>query len=50
MAEVSQKAGSYWQFLGHNVGKRLYLNPDEALYLMEVVSILKNVTETDEHV
>lgn len=40
LAEVMKKAGGHWQFLGHNVGKHLFLKPEEALYLMEVVSIL----------
>ncbi|XP_041978027.1 uncharacterized protein LOC121732269 [Aricia agestis] len=36
LAEVTQKVGGHWQFLGHNVGNQLYLYPEEALYLMEV--------------
>ncbi|XP_049868877.1 uncharacterized protein LOC126368776 [Pectinophora gossypiella] len=36
LAEVMQKAGGHWQYLGHNVGKQLYLKPEEALFLMEV--------------
>ncbi|XP_050345872.1 uncharacterized protein LOC126770502 [Nymphalis io] len=36
LAEVTQKVGSYWQYLGHNKGKLLYLKPEEALFLMEI--------------
>ncbi|CAH3906903.1 unnamed protein product [Pieris brassicae] len=36
LAEVTQKVGGYWQFLGHNVGPILYLKPEEALFLMEI--------------
>ncbi|KAJ8729937.1 hypothetical protein PYW07_016975 [Mythimna separata] len=40
LAEVTQKAGGHWQYLGHNVGKTLYLRPEEALFLMEVNCLL----------
>ncbi|KAJ8728317.1 hypothetical protein PYW08_016702 [Mythimna loreyi] len=40
LAEVTQKAGGHWQYLGHNVGKKLYLRPEEALFLMEVNCLL----------
>nr|XP_021184262.2 uncharacterized protein LOC110372068 [Helicoverpa armigera] len=40
LAEVTQKVGGYWQYLGHNVGKTLYLQPEEALFLMEVNCLL----------
>ncbi|XP_026487188.1 uncharacterized protein LOC113394187 [Vanessa tameamea] len=36
LAEVTQKVGSYWQYLGHNKGKQLFLKPEEALFLMEI--------------
>ncbi|XP_013199249.2 probable serine/threonine-protein kinase DDB_G0286465 isoform X1 [Amyelois transitella] len=36
LAEVTKQTGGYWQYLGHHSGKVLYLNPEEALYLMEV--------------
>ncbi|CAH2106163.1 unnamed protein product [Euphydryas editha] len=36
LAEITQKVGSYWQYLGHNKGKQLYLRPEEALFLMEI--------------
>ncbi|XP_022120238.2 uncharacterized protein LOC110996732 [Pieris rapae] len=36
LAEVTQKVGGYWQYLGHNVGPTLYLKPEEALFLMEI--------------
>ncbi|XP_046959808.1 uncharacterized protein LOC124529915 [Vanessa cardui] len=36
LAEVTQKVGSYWQYLGHNKGKQLFLRPEEALFLMEI--------------
>ena len=39
MAEVTQKVGGYWQYLGQNKGKDLFLNPEEALFLMEIVNI-----------
>ncbi|CAH0701076.1 unnamed protein product [Spodoptera exigua] len=35
LAEVTQKSGGHWQYLGHNVGKMLFLNPEETLFLME---------------
>ncbi|CAH1645367.1 unnamed protein product [Spodoptera littoralis] len=35
LAEVTQKSGGHWQYLGHNVGKTLFLNPEETLFLME---------------
>ncbi|VVC88991.1 unnamed protein product, partial [Leptidea sinapis] len=35
LAEVIHKVGGHWQYLGHNVGKKLYLEPEEILYLME---------------
>lgn len=37
LAEVTQKTGGHWQFMGHNVGKQLFLYPEEALFLMEIV-------------
>ncbi|XP_072931796.1 uncharacterized protein Tsen54 [Epargyreus clarus] len=40
LAEVTQKVGGYWQYIGHNVGKQLFLNPEEALFLMEVNCLL----------
>ncbi|XP_026729157.1 uncharacterized protein LOC113494853 isoform X2 [Trichoplusia ni] len=40
LAEVTQKVGGHWQYLGHNVGKTLYLRPEEALFLIEVNSLL----------
>ncbi|CAH2234819.1 jg13230 [Pararge aegeria aegeria] len=39
LAEVTQNVGSYWQYLGHNVGKTLYLKPEEALFLLETGSL-----------
>ncbi|XP_075973808.1 tRNA splicing endonuclease subunit 54 [Anticarsia gemmatalis] len=39
-AQVTQKAGGYWQYFGYNVGKTLYLMPEEALFLMEVNCLL----------
>ncbi|XP_063361774.1 uncharacterized protein LOC134650770 [Cydia amplana] len=36
LAEVTKNAGGHWQYVGHNIGKQLYLYPEEALYLMEV--------------
>ncbi|XP_053608054.1 uncharacterized protein Tsen54 [Plodia interpunctella] len=36
LAEVTNQVGGYWQYLGHHSNKALYLNPEEALYLMEV--------------
>ncbi|XP_037293703.1 uncharacterized protein LOC115454951 [Manduca sexta] len=36
LAEVTKQTGSYWQFFGHNAGKKLYLRSEEALFLMEV--------------
>ncbi|XP_023944638.2 uncharacterized protein LOC112050578 [Bicyclus anynana] len=36
LAEVTQKVGSCWQYFGHNVGKKLYLKPEEALFLLEI--------------
>ncbi|CAG4990657.1 unnamed protein product [Colias eurytheme] len=40
LAEVTQKCGGYWQYLGHNVGRILYLRPEEALLLMELNCLL----------
>ncbi|XP_013169481.1 PREDICTED: uncharacterized protein LOC106119141 [Papilio xuthus] len=40
LAAVIQKSGGHWQFMGHNVGKQLYLYPEEALFLMEINSLL----------
>ncbi|CAK1596418.1 unnamed protein product [Parnassius mnemosyne] len=40
LAEVTQKSGGHWQFMGHNVGKKLFLFPEEALFLMEVNCLL----------
>lgn len=40
LAEVTQKSGGHWQYLGHNVGKTLFLNPEETLFLMETVSFM----------
>ncbi|XP_013143668.1 PREDICTED: uncharacterized protein LOC106107376 isoform X2 [Papilio polytes] len=40
LAEVVQKSGGHWQFMGHNVGKTLYLYPEEALFLIEINSLL----------
>ncbi|XP_038211878.1 uncharacterized protein LOC119832287 [Zerene cesonia] len=40
LAEVTQKCGGYWQYLGHNVGRILYLKPEEALLLMELNCLL----------
>ncbi|XP_045448705.1 uncharacterized protein LOC123657174 [Melitaea cinxia] len=40
LAEITQKVGNYWQYLGHNKGKQLYLKPEEALFLMEVNCLL----------
>ncbi|XP_063534234.1 uncharacterized protein LOC134744380 [Cydia strobilella] len=36
LAEVTKNAGGHWQYVGHNIGRQLYLYPEEALYLMEV--------------
>lgn len=36
LAEVKKNAGGHWQYVGHNIGRQLYLYPEEALYLMEV--------------
>ncbi|KAJ2946229.1 hypothetical protein O0L34_g5164 [Tuta absoluta] len=36
LAEVLKKVGGHWQYIGHNVGKTIYLHPEEALFLMEV--------------
>ncbi|VVC88988.1 unnamed protein product [Leptidea sinapis] len=35
LAEVIHKVGGHWQYLGHYVEKKLYLEPEEILYLME---------------
>ncbi|KAG7302930.1 hypothetical protein JYU34_012923 [Plutella xylostella] len=35
LAEVTQQVGGYWSHLGHHDRNQLYLNPEEALYLME---------------
>ncbi|XP_004932547.1 uncharacterized protein LOC101735977 isoform X2 [Bombyx mori] len=35
LAEVIRQTGGYWQFYGHHQGKKLYLKPEEALFLME---------------
>ncbi|CAB3224399.1 unnamed protein product [Arctia plantaginis] len=40
LAEVTQKTSGCWQYFGHNVGKTLYLRPEEVLFLMEVNSLL----------
>ncbi|KAJ0177370.1 hypothetical protein K1T71_007379 [Dendrolimus kikuchii] len=40
LAEVTQQAGGYWQYLGYNVGKKLFLMPEEALFLMETNCLL----------
>lgn len=37
LAEITQQTGGYWQFLGHYKDNKLYLRPEEALFLMEVV-------------
>lgn len=44
LAEVTQKSGGHWQYLGHNVGKILYIKPEEALFLMESVSLIKLIS------
>ncbi|XP_063380973.1 uncharacterized protein LOC134667483 [Cydia fagiglandana] len=36
LAEVTKNTGGHWQYIGHNIGRQLYLYPEEALYLMEV--------------
>ncbi|XP_045535647.1 uncharacterized protein LOC106717482 [Papilio machaon] len=40
LAEVIQKSGGHWQFVGHNIGKKLYLYPEETLFLIEINSLL----------
>ncbi|CAH2036908.1 unnamed protein product, partial [Iphiclides podalirius] len=40
LAEVTQKNGGHWQFMGHNIGKQLYLYPEETLFLMEINCLL----------
>ncbi|XP_045772210.1 uncharacterized protein LOC123872112 [Maniola jurtina] len=35
LAEVMQNVGSCWQYLGHNAEKKLFLKPEEALFLLE---------------
>ncbi|CAK1547351.1 unnamed protein product [Leptosia nina] len=42
LAEVTHKVGGHWQYLGHNVGKILYIQPEEALFLMETNCLLLN--------
>lgn len=37
LAEVTQNTGGHWQFMGHNIGKQLFLTPEETLFLMEIV-------------
>ncbi|KAL0279596.1 UNVERIFIED_CONTAM: hypothetical protein PYX00_001115 [Menopon gallinae] len=34
-AEVTHQVGSYWSSVGHTVDKKLFLFPEEALYLVE---------------
>ncbi|XP_063825113.1 uncharacterized protein LOC135074677 [Ostrinia nubilalis] len=36
LAEVTKQSGSHWQFFGHHRDKKLYLRPEEALFLIEV--------------
>ncbi|XP_068631557.1 uncharacterized protein Tsen54 [Battus philenor] len=40
LALVTQKSGGHWQYMGHNIKQNLYLYPEEALFLMEVNSLL----------
>ena len=40
LAEVTVQTGSHWLTMGHVVDKKLYLYPEEALYLLEIVSMI----------
>jgi hypothetical protein len=43
LANVTCKVGRHWKQMGHDVGGKLYLLPEEALFLLETVSILVRV-------
>ncbi|CAG9786022.1 unnamed protein product [Diatraea saccharalis] len=45
LAEVTQLTGSHWQFYGHTKDRKLYLRPEEALFLMEVNCLLLTYNE-----
>lgn len=38
-AEVVHQVGSYWSTMGQVENNKLYLQPEEALYLLEIVSV-----------
>ncbi|KAL4708695.1 hypothetical protein ACJJTC_017374 [Scirpophaga incertulas] len=40
LAEVTQQTGNFWNFIGLTKDKKLYLKPEEALFLIEVNSLL----------
>lgn len=47
LAEVTHQTGSKWLKLGHRINKKLFLYPEEALYLLETVGFQKKKkTET----
>lgn len=37
---VTKQTGSHWSAVGHMVHKKLHLYPEEALYLLEIVSVI----------
>jgi hypothetical protein len=41
IANVTHRVGRHWKQMGHEVGGKLHLFPEEALFLLETVSIYK---------
>jgi hypothetical protein len=39
IARVTYRVGRHWKQMGHEVGGKLYLFPEEALFLLETVSM-----------
>jgi len=41
IARVTCRVGRHWKQMGHEVGGKLHLFPEEALFLLETVSMCK---------
>lgn len=39
-AIVVEKKGPHWLHIGHSHGNKIYIYPEEALYLMEIVRFI----------